>query len=201
MCKCFCFEFSHRITHTKLLNKYNCCTTCWRGSVWDSLMGKGGAWWALYKGEVRLTGGGLNPSTLLFSQLPLGSFSWVMKPADMTTRNITLPHGHTVWAWGYEDEEMPLDLSDHWYHCYTSLQGAEPQKTREDGQAKLPQQSPHSMLPSLQENGLHRHYQTRLSESERNFSIIRNTFDRQVAGEGGWTRRLELTYIQYQSYV
>ena len=29
------------------------------------------------------------------------------------------------------------------------------------------------MLPSLRENGLHRRHQTRLSESEGNFSIIR----------------------------
>ena len=42
------------------------------------------------------------------------------------------------------------------------------------------------MLPSLQENRLHRHHQTHLSESEGNFSIIRNTFDKQVAGVGGW---------------
>ena len=39
------------------------------------------------------------------------------------------------------------------------------------------------MLPCLRENGLHRRHQTRLRESEGNFSIIRNTFDRQV-GEG-----------------
>ena len=38
------------------------------------------------------------------------------------------------------------------------------------------------MLPSLQENGLHRRHQTHLSESEGHFSIIRNTFDRQVRG-------------------
>ena len=38
------------------------------------------------------------------------------------------------------------------------------------------------MLPSLQENRLHRHHQTHLSESEGHFSIIRNTFDRQVQG-------------------
>ena len=38
------------------------------------------------------------------------------------------------------------------------------------------------MLPSLRENRLHRCHQTRLSESEANFSIIRNTFDRQVWG-------------------
>ena len=52
------------------------------------------------------------------------------------------------------------------------------------GAAREPQQSPHSMLPSLRENRLHRCHQTRLSESEANFSIIRNTFDRQLQGGG-----------------
>ena len=37
---------------------------------------------------------------------------------------------------------------------------------------------------SLRENRLHRCHQTRLSESEANFSIIRNTFDRQLRGRG-----------------
>ena len=41
------------------------------------------------------------------------------------------------------------------------------------------------MLPSLRDNGLHRRHQTRLNESEGNFSI-RNTFNRQV--EGGMNR-------------
>ena len=45
--------------------------------------------------------------------------------------------------------------------------------------------SPHSMLPSLRENRRHRRHQTRLSESEGNFSIIRNTFDRELRGGGG----------------
>ena len=40
------------------------------------------------------------------------------------------------------------------------------------------------MLPSLRENRLHRCHQTRLSESEANFSIIRNTFDRQLREAG-----------------
>ena len=58
-----------------------------------------------------------------------------MTPADTTARNIMIPHGYTTRAWGSEGEQMPLDLSDRRYHCHTSLQGAEPQKTREDGQA------------------------------------------------------------------
>ena len=41
------------------------------------------------------------------------------------------------------------------------------------------------MLPSLRENRLHRCHQTRLSESEANFSINRNTFDRLLRGAGG----------------
>ena len=58
-----------------------------------------------------------------------------MTPADTTARDITIPHGYTARAWGSEREQTPLDLSDRRYHCHTSLQGAEPQKTREDGQA------------------------------------------------------------------
>ena len=58
-----------------------------------------------------------------------------MTPAYMTARNIMIPHGHTARAQGSEGEQTPLNLSDHRYHCHTSLQGAEPQKTREDGQA------------------------------------------------------------------
>ena len=52
------------------------------------------------------------------------------------------------------------------------------------------------MLPSLRENGLHRRHQTRLSESEGNFSIIRNTFDRELRGVGwGWGRKNRETRV------
>ena len=45
------------------------------------------------------------------------------------------------------------------------------------------------MLPSLRENRLHRCHQTLLSESEGNFSIIRNTFDRELWGWGAGMNR------------
>ena len=54
------------------------------------------------------------------------------------------------------------------------------------------------MLPSLRENGLHRRHQTRLSESEGKFSIIRNTFDRELRGGGvgvGWGRKNRETRV------
>ena len=82
-----------------------------------------------------------------------------------------------------------LRVSKHHSTCLTvslshipSRSGTSENQRRWPG--KLPQQSPHSMLPSLQENGLHRRHQTLLSESEGNFSIIRNTFDRELWGWG-----------------
>ena len=250
-CKHFCFEFSHRITHTKLLNKYTCCNTCWRGPLKDGLMGEGGAGWALYvyiqrrgeaprrrpeplalfclcvnRGEVGLPGGGLSPqhssvcvqrrgethrgrpdhpalfcvciqdswgsqeedwapSTLLSSQSPSYKFSWITTPADTTARNIVILHGYTARAWGSEGEPTSLDLSDCPYHCHTSLLGAN-LRNLEKMARQAASAEPTQHTPSLRENGCHRHHQTRLSESEGNFSIIRNTFDRQV---GGWTGR------------
>ena len=116
-----------------------------------------------------------------------------MTPADTTARNILTLHGHTARAWGPEGEQTPLDLSDHCFHCHTSLQGAEPQKTREDGQASCLSRA-HAACSHLSERTGSTDVQTRLSESEGNFSIIGNTFNRQV---GGWPGRLGLTYILY----
>ena len=104
-----------------------------------------------------------------------------MTPTDTTARNIMIPQ-----FFGPED----LRVSKHHSTCLTvslshipSRSGTSENSRRWPG--KLPQQSPHSMLPSLRENRLHRCHQTRLSESEANFSIIRNTFDRQLRGAGG----------------
>ena len=76
---------------------------------------------------------------------------------------------------------MPLDLSDRWYHCHTSFQGAEPQKTREDGQASCLSRA-HTAYSHLSEGTGSTDVQTHLSESEGNFSIIGNIFSRQVGG-------------------
>ena len=48
------------------------------------------------------------------------------------------------------------------------------------------------MLPSLRENGLHRCHQTRLSESEANFSIIRNTHSTGSCGGAGMNRETQV---------
>ena len=81
---------------------------------------------------------------------------------------------------------MPLNLSDHWYHCHTSLQGAEHQKTREDGQASCLSRA-HTVCFYLSKRTGSTDIQTRLSQSEGNFSIIGNTYNRQVGDElGDW---------------
>ena len=123
------------------------------------------------------------PSTLLFSQSPSGKFSWIMTPTDTTARNIVILHGYTARAWGSEGEPTSLDLSDCPYHCHTSLLGAN-LRNLEKMARQAASAEPTQHTPSRRENGCHRRHQTRLSESEGNFSIIRNTFDRQV---GGWT--------------
>ena len=105
----------------------------------------------------------------------------------MTARDITIPHGYTARAWGSEGEQTPLDLSDRRYHCHTSLQGAEPQKTRDGGQASCLSRA-HTACSHLSERtgstGV-----TRLAwVNQKQISASSGTHSTGSCGGGGWER-------------
>ena len=146
--------------------------------------GQGGCCLSVHRGEARLTGRGLSPQHSSVFTVTAREF---LINHDTCRHDRQRHHDSTwlhssglrIWAWANTTRLVwpPVSLSH-----IPSRSGTSENSRRWPG--KLPQQSPHSMLPSLRENRLHRCHQTRLSESEANFSIIRNTFDRQLRGGG-----------------